>query len=116
MVRGVFLRLGDLGRVARLTGQALPDTQCGFRLMQLCAWATLPLRTNHFEIESELLVALINGGYAVEFVPIQPIYKSEQSKIDPLLDAWRWLKWWRQTGRIQLNAGRIEKTRTAEVG
>jgi glycosyltransferase involved in cell wall biosynthesis len=72
----------------------LPDTQCGFRLMRLDVWAALRLETTHFEIESEALLAFIRTGHSVEFVPIQVIYKREQSKIHPLRDGWRWLRWW----------------------
>ncbi len=80
-------------RLSRAASRELPDTQCGFRLMRLAAWSAVELRTSHFEIESELLLAFIAAGHAVEFVPIQVIYKNEQSKISPWRDAWRWLRW-----------------------
>ncbi len=80
-------------RLSRAAGRPLPDSQCGFRLVQLAAWSRLPLRTRHFEIESEMLLAFIAAGHAVEFVPVRVIYKAEQSKIHPLQDAWRWLRW-----------------------
>ncbi len=84
-------------RLSRLTGRLLPDTQCGFRLIRLDAWSALALHTTHFEIESEMLVTFIAAGHAIEFVPVQTIYKQEQSKIHPLRDALRWFRWWRQT-------------------
>jgi glycosyltransferase involved in cell wall biosynthesis len=84
-------------RLSLLAGQALPDTQCGFRLMDLRVWRALKLSTRHFEIESELLLSFLAGGHAIEFVPIQVIYKSEQSKIHPVQDSWRWFRWWRAT-------------------
>ena len=89
-------------RLSRLTGCDLPDTQCGFRLFRLDAWSALPLHTIHFEVESEMLVAFIAAGHRVEFVPIQTIYKSGRSKIHPLLDSLRWLRWWRATRRAGL--------------
>ena len=81
-------------RLSRLVGNPLPDSQCGFRLLNLDVAARLELSTNHFEIESELLVAFLAAGCRVEFVPIQVIYKSEPSKIHPLQDGWRWVCWW----------------------
>jgi len=87
------------GRLSRLTGQALPDSQCGFRLMSLEAWSTLQLTATHFEVESELLVAFIRAEYPVAFVPIQTAYRDEQSKIRPLRDTIRWLRWYRQVSR-----------------
>jgi len=35
----------------------------------------------------------------VEFVPIQAIYKTEQSKIHPWRDSLRWWRWWRRANR-----------------
>ena len=72
----------------------MPDSQCGFRLINLEAWSKLRIRANHFEIESETLLAFIRAGYQVEFVPIRVIYKKEQSKIHPVWDTLRWFKWW----------------------
>ena len=93
-------------RLSQLVGQELPDSQCGFRLVQLEAWAKLPIATTHFEIESDVLLAFLQAGYPVEFVPVQVIYKTEQSKIHPLRDTWRWLRWWRQAKRANVRSQR----------
>lgn len=83
-------------KLSRLAGCALPDTQCGYRLMDLNAWSALNLRTAHFEFESELLIAMARAGFHIKFVPIQVIYGDERSKIHPLRDTWRWFRWlWR---------------------
>ncbi len=79
--------------ISRIAGENLPDTQCGFRLIDLKRWAHLDLQTTHFETESELLLAFIAAGHAVEFVPIRVIYKDERSKIHPWRDTLRWLRW-----------------------
>ena len=80
--------------LSRLTGTPLADSQCGYRLIDLEAWAKLPLKTDHFETESEMLVEFVRARHRVEFVPVQVIYKSGGSKIRPLVDTWRWLRWW----------------------
>jgi glycosyltransferase involved in cell wall biosynthesis len=80
-------------RLSRLTGVRLPDSQCGFRLVHLETLLQLPLRANRFEIESEMLVAFLAAKQRVEFVPIQVIYKSRGSRINPVTDTWRWLLW-----------------------
>jgi len=87
-------------RLSRLSGQNLPDTQCGYRLIELKCWAPLDLRASHFETESELLLGFIAAGHAVEFVPIQVIYKNERSKIHPVRDTVRWFQWLRKARRI----------------
>lgn len=88
-------------RLTTLTGQVIPDSQCGFRLMQLEAWSAIPVTASHFEIESEVLLRFLLQGFRVEFVPIQVIYKGEQSKIHPFLDTIRWFRWWRAARQIQ---------------
>jgi hypothetical protein len=67
--------------------------------MNLDVWSGLPVKCNHFEIESEVLLAFLKAGFRVEFVPIRTVYKSEQSKINPFSDTIRWFKWWRGTQR-----------------
>jgi hypothetical protein len=58
------------------------------------------LQTAHFEIESELLLAFLSARQRIEFVPIQVVYKEESSKIRPIVDSWRWLRWWWKTRRL----------------
>jgi glycosyltransferase involved in cell wall biosynthesis len=85
-------------RLSRLTGVFLPDSQCGFRLAHLETLRQLPLRVNRFEIESAMLAKLIAAGEKVEFVSVQTIYRTGASKIRPLQDSWRWLRWRRTAG------------------
>lgn len=81
-------------RLSREAGIPLADSQCGFRLMRLGAWSRLTLETEHFEVESEVLLAFAARGFGIRFVPVQTIYGTEQSKIHPLRDTWRWFRWW----------------------
>jgi glycosyltransferase involved in cell wall biosynthesis len=90
-------------RISALAGIPLPDSQCGFRLVNLDAWATLPVSAAHFEIESDVLLAFARHEFSVEFVPIEVIYKSEQSKIHPVRDTVRWIRWWWRVQRHTAN-------------
>ena len=81
-------------RISRRAGRDLPDTQCGFRLVDLRVWTTLSCQTRRFEIESEMLLTFLDAGCGVEFVPIQVMGRAAHSHINPLTDGWRWLKWW----------------------
>lgn len=85
-------------RLSARLGAALPDTQCGFRLVHLPSWATLRLNASHFEIESELISAFVKAGLTVRFVPIRVLYGDETSKIDPIVDTLRWFRWWSHAG------------------
>ncbi len=86
-------------QLSRHAGRRLPDTQCGFRLVHLETWATLPLNTERFEIESEMLMVFLAAGHPVEFVPIRVIGRGHRSHIRPVTDSLRWWKWWRQLKR-----------------
>lgn len=86
-------------RLSRLAGQPLPDTQCGYRLMNLQAWSGISLSTEHFEMESEILIAFARAGHRIGFVPIQIIYGDERSKIHPVRDTIRWFLWLRRWQR-----------------
>ena len=57
------------------------------------------LKTSHFEIESEVLIAYLLQEVRVEFVPVAVIYDSERSKIRPWRDTLRWFRWWREAAR-----------------
>ena len=73
-------------------GCRLPDSQCGFRMVDLRFARQVGAVTRHFEYESEMLVRFLLRGFRVEFVPVQTIYRCERSKICPVLDTWRWLR------------------------
>lgn len=88
-------------RLSRLTRVPLADSQCGFRLVNLEVLSRVPLTTEHYEIESELLIAMAAAGGKIEFVPVQVIYTNGTSKIHPLVDTWRWLRWWRRQRRTR---------------
>jgi glycosyltransferase involved in cell wall biosynthesis len=81
-------------KLSRAAGCHLPDTQSGFRLVHLQTWASLALSAQHFEIESEMLMAFLAAKHPVEFVPIRVIASGRQSRIHPFTDTVRWWKWW----------------------
>ena len=41
-----------------------------------------------------MLLAFVEAGLRVEFVPIQVIYDHHGSKIRPVADTLRWFRWW----------------------
>jgi glycosyltransferase involved in cell wall biosynthesis len=80
--------------ISRLTGRDFPDSQCGFRRLHLPSLNRLELRSEQFEIESELCVAFARAGFSIGSVPVQVRYGSGVSKINPLADGWRWYRWY----------------------
>ena len=83
-------------KISQRAGRHLPDTQCGFRLIHLETWVGLPLETEHFEVESETLLAFLAAERRVEFVPVQVINRKRSSHISPVTDTIRWWHWWRK--------------------
>lgn len=84
-------------RISALAGIAIPDSQCGYRLVHLPSLAQLGLCSQRFEIESEMLVTFARAGLAVAFAPVQVHYRDERSKISPVRDTLRWICWYRST-------------------
>jgi glycosyltransferase involved in cell wall biosynthesis len=89
-------------QISRFTGTDLPDSQCGFRLINLAIWAQLSITAKHFEIESDVLLSFLADGRTVVFVPIKTVYQSEKSKINIFSDTVRWFRWWRKARRSYL--------------
>lgn len=89
-------------RLSGLLGLHVPDSQCGYRLINLTAWSQLETRADHFEIESEVLLAFHLAGLRVQSVPVRTVYGAERSKISPGPDSLRWFAWWlRARKRVQ---------------
>jgi glycosyltransferase involved in cell wall biosynthesis len=81
-------------RLGKRLGIACPDSQCGFRVVRLDAWAGLTLRQNRFEVESEMLVAFRRAGLRIAWAPVQCLPARRPSRIHPLVDSARWFRWW----------------------
>jgi glycosyltransferase involved in cell wall biosynthesis len=78
--------------ISRLCGQEIPDTQCGFRMVDRQLIPQLLNGGNRFEYETEVLIIASRKGYHIESVPITTVYSDQVSKIHPLRDALRFLK------------------------
>jgi len=79
--------------ISLMVKQKIPDTQCGFRLFKREVLEKINLRTEKFEIESEILMEAIRKGFSISTVPIKTIYLYDSvSQIDPVVDTFRFLK------------------------
>ncbi len=75
-----------------LAHQKLEDSQSGFRLITSDVLRTVKLETSGFEMESELLVKASKAGFRIISVPIKTIYGQEVSKINPVVDTYKFLR------------------------
>lgn len=77
--------------VSLLSGVRTTDVQCGFRYIDLKILEHIDLKTNRYEIESEMVIKAARKKFRIGFVPISTIYGSEKSHIDPLVDTLRFI-------------------------
>jgi glycosyltransferase involved in cell wall biosynthesis len=74
-------------QISGLCGQRIPDTQCGFRMLDRQLIPELLGGGKRFDYETEMLIVASRKGYRIESVPITTIYSDEVSKINPARDA-----------------------------
>ncbi|PYJ10592.1 MAG: hypothetical protein DME93_11055 [Verrucomicrobia bacterium] len=79
-------------QISRVCGQKIPDTQCGFRMVDRQLIPELLGGGNHFDYETEVLIIASRKGYTIESVSITTVYSDQVSKIRPLRDALRFFK------------------------
>lgn len=79
-------------RISRVCGQEIPDTQCGFRMVDRELIPALLGGGHRFDYETEVLIIASRKGYRIESVPITTVYSDQVSKIHPARDAIRFFK------------------------
>jgi len=80
--------------VSGFTGQRIPDSQSGFRLIKAGVLEAVRMRSVRYELETELLLLAAAAGFRIGSVTIPTIYAGEESHIRSS-DALRfvWLYW-----------------------
>jgi hypothetical protein len=79
-------------QISRACKQEIPDTQCGFRMLDHQLVPQMLGGGDRFDYETEVLIIASRKGYRIESVPITTVYTDQVSKIRPLRDAIRFLK------------------------
>lgn len=75
--------------------QRVPDSQCGLRAIRRDVLERVPLTTDRYEIESELLIKAARAGVRIVSVPIATVYRDERSRIRPIADTVRFFRFLR---------------------
>jgi len=78
--------------ISVIAKQRIPDTQCGFRLIKKGVLKKVRLKTSKYETESEILIGAARAGFRIESVPIKAVYSGEKSKINPVVDTLRFIR------------------------
>ncbi len=80
--------------VSLRTGVKVPDSQNGYRLIKTSMFQKLEpnLKAVKYEAESEILIKAAGAGARIESVPVETIYASEVSSVNPWIDTARFLR------------------------
>lgn len=78
--------------ISGIAKQDIPDTQCGFRLIKREVLQRVNLICDKYEIESEIIIKTSRLGARIESVPVKTIYNSEKSRINPVVDTLRFIR------------------------
>lgn len=78
--------------ISLICRQHILDSQCGFRLFRVSCLKGIDIETHKFEIESEMLIKLAKKGCRIISVPIRSIYADEKSRINPISDTVRFIR------------------------
>lgn len=79
------------GLISALSGQHIPDSQSGYRLIKKEVLEKVNLKSSNFEIESEMIIKSARAGFKIESVPIKTVYNNEKSKVNPVTDTLRFI-------------------------
>lgn len=80
------------GIISKICRQNIPDSQCGFRLIEKNVFDNIQLKSSNYEIESEMLIKASRKGYKIDSIPISTVYSEEKSYINPFIDTLRFAK------------------------
>jgi glycosyltransferase involved in cell wall biosynthesis len=89
-------------RISRICGQEIPDTQCGFRMLEAPVIPFLFQGAARFDYETEMLIVASRQGFRIDSVPVSTVYGDEVSSIHPVRDTIRFLKLMRRYEKAQL--------------
>jgi len=73
-------------KISRVCRQDIPDTQCGFRMLNRQLIPDLLEGADRFEYESEMLIIASRKGFRIDSVSISTVYSDEVSSIYPVRD------------------------------
>ena len=96
--------------ISRVCGQRIPDTQCGYRMLDRQLIPDMLGGAHRFDYETEALIIASRKGYPIESVPISTVYTDQVSKIHPLRDSLRFFKLMR---RYRTTYGPTSRTENA---
>jgi len=77
--------------ISILCKQSISDVQCGYRAINRKILEKMDLKCFNYDIESEMLIQAAQYDAKIKSVTIQTIYGDEVSKINPIVDTFRFI-------------------------
>jgi glycosyltransferase involved in cell wall biosynthesis len=79
--------------ISMLLDVKIEDSQSGFRLISVPLLKAVELKSDRFQLETEIIIKAAQAGFKIGFVPIKVVYgKKFPSSINRWLDTYRWLE------------------------
>ncbi len=75
--------------VSLWSGQRIPDSQCGFRLIRSGVLEHMKLDTGSYVTESEFLIKAVRKGWKIAFCPIHLVYGGSGSHMKAISETFR---------------------------
>jgi glycosyltransferase involved in cell wall biosynthesis len=73
-------------------GIPVEDSQCGYRFITTELLRKVKLRTDRFQLETEIIIKAIQQGFKLRFIPIKVIYgRGFPSSMNRFIDTLRWI-------------------------
>jgi glycosyltransferase involved in cell wall biosynthesis len=86
--------------ISVIAGKRIYDSQSGYRLIPICDFKKMRLKSKEYQLESEILLKGARLGFNFYEIPIPTIYAGSKSYINPFVDTIRFLYilwkslWW----------------------
>jgi glycosyltransferase involved in cell wall biosynthesis len=96
--------------VSALAGARITDSQSGFRWIAAPVLRAVPLESERFDAESEILIKAARLGFRIREIPMPALYGDEISKVHPFRDT---LRFFRLVGRAFRWRGEMSRLRKA---
>ncbi len=88
----VFANRATSWFISLRTGIQVHDSQNGYRLIRTALFVKLRIKAKRYDAESEFLIRAAKAGGTIESVPVETIYGTEKSSVNPVIDTLRFLR------------------------
>lgn len=78
--------------VSQLAKCKIPDSQSGYRLIKTKVVEDIKLKSDKFEMESEILIKAGRKGFKIKSIPISALYEGAHSSISVFRDTFRFIR------------------------